>query len=83
VPVSVLTWPLAWDWGTYHGDRPDQDARRRRVVRHNVRDEVGGHPDYGDQRAFLEQAGEVEGCAEGSVRGEHVVFCVDLGFWVG
>jgi hypothetical protein len=69
--------------GTYHGDCPDQDARRRRVVPHNVRDEVGGHPDYGDQRAFLEQAGEVEGCAEGSVRGEHVVFCVDLGFWVG
>lgn len=58
---------------TYHCDRSDQDTRRRCVARHNVRDEVGGHAYDGDQGAFLEEAGDVEGCAEGSVGGEHVV----------
>jgi hypothetical protein len=37
------------------------------------RNELRYHPNYGDERAALKQAGELEGCAEGSIARGHFV----------
>ena len=60
-------------WGTYHADCTDEDVRWCGVIRDNHRDELGDHADDGDEGAGLEDAGELEGCAQGSVAWRHVV----------
>lgn len=58
--------------GTYHTDRADEDIRRGAIVGNNHADEFGCHSNYCNERAGLEKASKLEGCAEGTVTRTHV-----------